>query len=157
MDYKKVIEKWLKDYNDIVIQLDSYKSLYNELEKQVRDGDAICYDKDKLSPSHKFSSDTEDKAIILANISIKINHLENKILVINQGIKQLNENERRIIELRYMRLNRWDKPLTWKQVSCSMNYDESWCRELCQRAINTLTKVMFGEIQAENPLNTSVF
>lgn len=156
MDYKKVIEKWLKEYNDTLIQLNSYKSLYNDFEKQVRDGDALAYDKDKLSKTYKISSDTEDKAIILANISIKINHLESKVLVIQQGIKQLNEKERRIIELRYMRLNRWDKPLTWVQISREMNYDTSWCRELRNRAINTLTGVMFG-IQAENPLNTSRF
>ena len=156
MDYKKVIEKWLREYNDIFIQLNSYKSLYNDFEKQVRDGDALAYDKDKLSKTYKISSDTENKAITLANMSIGINHLENKILVIRQGIKQLNDNERRIIELRYMRLNRWDKPLTWVQISREMNYDTSWCRELRNRAINTLTGVMFG-IQAENPLNTSVF
>ena len=155
MDYKKVIEKWLKEYNDTLIQLNSYKSLYNEVEKQVREGDAIAYDKDKLSPSFKFSSDVENKAIILANISIKINHLENKVLIIKQGIKQLNEKERRIIELRYMQLNRWDKPLTWAQISREMNYDISWCMELRNRAIITLTEAMFG-IQEENPLNTSV-
>lgn len=155
MDYKKVIEKWLKDYNDVLIQLDSYKTLYNDVENQVREGDALAYDKDKLSKTYKISSDVEDKAIILANISIKINHLENKVLILKQGIKQLNEKERRIIELRYIQLNRWDKPLTWIQISREMNYDTSWCRELKNRAIITLTEVMFG-IQAENPLNTSV-
>ena len=156
MDYKKVIEKWLKEYNDTLIQLNSYKSLYNELEKQVRDGDALAYDKDKLSKTYKINSDTEDKAIILANISIKINHLENKILVIRQGIKQLNENESKIIELRYMRLNRWDKPLNWVQISREMNYNISWCMELRNRSIITLTKVMFG-IQEENTQNTRGF
>ena len=155
MDYKKVIEKWLKDYNDVLIQLDSYKTLYNDVENQVREGDALAYDKDKLSKTYKISSDVEDKAIILANISIKINHLENKVLILKQGIKQLNEKERRIIESRYIQLNRWDKPLTWIQISREMNYDTSWCRELKNRAIITLTEVMFG-IQAENPLNTSV-
>jgi RinA family phage transcriptional activator len=156
MDYKRVIETWLRNYNDIIIKLDSYKSLYNEVEKHVRDGDALEYDKEKLSPSHKISSEVEDNAITLANMSIEINHLESKILVIQQGIKQLNEKERRIIELRFMQHNRWDKPLTWVQISREMNYDISWCRELRNRAINTLTGVMFG-IQAENPLNTSRF
>jgi len=156
MDYKKITEKWLRDYSEILIQLDSYKTLYNDVEKHIREGDAIAYDKDKLSPSNKISSDVEDKAITLANISIKITHLENKILVIKQGIKQLNENERRIIELRFMQLNKWDKPLTWVQISREMNYDISWCKELRNRAIITLTEVMFG-IQDENPQNTRRF
>ena len=156
MDYKKITEKWLRDYNDILIQLDSYKTLYNDVEKHIREGDAIAYDKDKLSPSNKISSDVEDKAITLANISIRINHLENKILVIKQGIKQLDEKERRIIELRFMQLNRWDKPLTWVQISREMNYDISWCKELRNRAIITLTEIMFG-IQDENPQNTRRF
>ena len=156
MNYKKVIEKWLKEYNDTLIQLNSYKSLYNDFEKQVRDGDALAYDKDKLSKTYRISSDTENKAITLANMSIEINHLENKVLIIKQGIKQLNDNERRIIELRYMRLNRWDKPLTWVQISREMNYDISWCKELRNRSIITLTGVMFG-IQDENPQNTRRF
>jgi len=156
MDYKKITEAWLRNYNDMIIQLDSYRSLYIEFEEYVKNGDAICYDRDKLSPSYKFSSDTENKAIELATLQSKINHIENKVLVIKQGIKQMDEKERRIIELRYMKLNKWDRPLTWVQISRAMNYDISWCRELRNRAIVKLSVVMFG-IQAENPLNTSLF
>jgi len=157
LDYKKITENWLRNYNDILIQLDAFKELYAEVEEHIKNGDAICYDKDKLSPSYKFSSDTENKAIELATLQNKINHLENKVLVINQGIKKMDEKERRIIELRYMQLNKWDRPLTWMQISRQMNYDISWCKELNRRAINTLTKVMFGEIQDENPQNTRRF
>lgn len=157
MDYKKITENWLRNYNDILIQLDAFKELYTEVEEHIKNDDAICYDKDKLSPSYKFSSDTENKAIELATLQNKINHLENKVLVINQGIKKMDEKERRIIELRYMQLNKWDRPLTWMQISRQMNYDISWCKELNHRAINTLTKVMFGEIQDENPQNTRRF
>jgi len=156
LDYKKITENWLRNYSDILIHLDACKELYAEVEEHIKNGDAICYDKDKLSPSYKFSSDTENKAIELATLQNKINHLENKVLVINQGIKKMDEKERRIIELRYMQLNKWDRPLTWMQISRQMNYDISWCRELKSRAIVKLTVVMFG-IQAENPRNTSGF
>lgn len=153
MDYKKIIETWLREYNDITIQLESYKTLYAELFEEIKGGDAIAYDKDQLSKTYKFTSDTENKAISLAILSTKVNHLENKILVINQGIKQLNDKERKVIELRYMQVNKWDRQLTWVQISRKMNYDESWCKELRNRAINSLSVVMFGR-QDESGLNT---
>jgi len=153
MDYKKVIETWLREYNDLTIQLNSYKTLYAELLLQVKNGDAIAYDKDKLSPSYKFSSDTENKAIELAILSTKVNHLDNKITVVNEGIKQLNEKERNIIELRYMQTNKWDRQLTWVQIARITKYDERWCKEIRSRAINNLALVMFG-IEHENSLNT---
>lgn len=156
MNYKKITENWLRNYGDMLIQLDAFKELYAEVEEHIKNGDAICYDKDKLSPSYKFSSDTENKAIELATLQSKINHIENKVLVIKQGINKMAEKERRIIELRYMKLNKWDRPLTWVQISRQMHYDISWCRELRNRAIVNLSLVMFG-IQAENPLNTSLF
>ena len=153
MDYKKVIETWLREYNDLTIQLNAYKTLYAELLLQVKNGDAIAYDKDKLSPSYKFSSDTENKAIELAILSTKVNHLDNKITVVNEGIKQLNEKERNIIELRYMQTNKWDRQLTWVQIARITKYDERWCKEIRSRAINNLALVMFG-IEHENSLNT---
>jgi DNA-directed RNA polymerase specialized sigma subunit len=155
MDYKKVIETWLRDYNEINIQLESYKMLYEEIELHVKNGDPVQYDQDKLSGTNKFNSQVENEAIQLATLKTTINHLENRRLVVDQGVKQLEDKERRIIELRYMKLNRWERQLTWLQISCEMKYDVSWLRELRNRAINSLVEIMFGEIQAKNPLNTS--
>jgi len=155
MDYKKVIETWLRDYNEINIQLESYKMLYEEIELHVKNGDPVQYDQDKLSGTNKFNSQVENEAIQLATLKTTINHLENRRLVVDQGVKQLEDKERRIIELRYMKLNRWERQLTWLQISYEMKYDVSWLRELRNRAINSLAEIMFGEIQAKNPLNTS--
>ena len=157
MDYKKVIETWLRDYNEINIQLESYKMLYEEIELHVKNGDPVQYDQDKLSGTNKFNSQVENEAIQLATLKTTINHLENRRLVVDQGVKQLEDKERQIIELRYMKLNRWERQLTWLQISYEMKYDVSWLRELRNRAINSLAEIMFGEIQAKNPLNTSDF
>ena len=144
MDYNRVVEKWLMDYKEMTLKLNSLKVLYIEYELRVKNGDALAYDKDKLSKTNKLVSEVENHAIILAEMSINITHIENKILVINQGIKQLSEKERRILELRYMQNNRWDRALTWVQISRQMNYDVSWCRELRCRSVKTLAEVMFG-------------
>ena len=157
MDYKRVVEKWLRDYSEMVIQLDSCKVLYADIEFHVKNGDPVQYDKDKLSGTNKFNSQVENEAIQLATLKTKINHLENKILVVDQGVKQLSEKERKVIELRYMRLNRWERQMTWVQIAYEIKYDVSWLKELRNRAIDTLTNVMFGEIQDENPLNTRRF
>lgn len=149
MDYRKVVETWLREYKELVIQLESYRALYNECELQVKEGRALTYDKDKISKTNNFYSETESQAITLANIKTTINHLDNKILVINQAIKKLNEKEKRVIELRYMQTNKWDKPLTWVQISYMMNYDISWCKELRRRAIDALTEIMFGKGKKE--------
>jgi len=157
MDYKKIIETWLRDYNLISIQLESYKMLYEEIELHVKNGDPVQYDTDKLSGTNNFNSQVENEAIQLATLKTTINHLENKMLVVDQGVKQLNDKERRIIELRYMKLNRWERQQTWVQISYEMKYDVSWLKELRNRAINTLVEIMFGEIQDDNPLNTRRF
>lgn len=149
MNYTTILENWLKEYNTMKLQLASLKELYADTEKGISEGHAIDYSKDKLSQSYKINSEVENIALELVLIRNKIDHLTNKIEVIENGIEGLSTKEKRIIELRYIdrkRIKYTDqyRNYTWREISEMVGYYERHCRRIKDEGIAKLVKNMFG-------------
>ena len=150
MDYKEIIEKWLKEYTEMKLQSASSKEAYSDLEKSIAEGHAIDYSKEQLSPSHQFNSEVENIAIELALLNDRIKHLDSKLEVLDEGIESLSFKEKQIIKLRYIDLQR--VPYTdqyrnyrWWEISNIIGYEQSWCKRIRKTAVEKLAKKMFGK------------
>lgn len=149
MDYTNIIETWLKEYNNMKLQLASLKALYSDTERGIKEGHAIDYSKDKLSNSYKINSEVENIALELALISSRIEHLTNKLDILDKAIEKLSVKEIQIIKLRYIEQKRirytdqWRK-YTWWEISNMVGYAESWCKKIRKSAIDKMKLTMFG-------------
>ena len=150
MDYKEIIEKWLKEYTEMKLQSASSKEAYADLEKSIAEGHAIDYSKEQLSPSHKFNSEVENIAIKLALLGDRIKHLDSKLSVLDEGIEALKLTEKQIIKLKYIdrkRIKYTDqyRNYTWREISEAAGYEQSWCKRLRKSAVEKLAEKMFGK------------
>lgn len=140
MDYIKEVEKWLYNYNTFKTAIENLKIMYLEKEKELEDGRPIQYDKERLSKTNSFSSETEKKAIELATIKGRIEIMENKVKIIDNALNALNETEKKIIDLRYFKGEQW-----WK-IAYSVAFSERWCKEIRRNAVKKIALSMFGRL-----------
>ena len=150
MDYTEIIEKWLKEYTEMKLQSASSKEAYADLEASIKEGHAIDYSKEQLSPSHKFNSEVENIAIELALLNDRIKHLDSKLEVLDEGIESLSFKEKQIIKLRYIDLQRVPysdqyRNYRWWEISNIIGYEQSWCKRIRKTAVEKLARKMFGK------------
>ncbi|MCT4507925.1 MAG: hypothetical protein N4A48_04065 [Tepidibacter sp.] len=151
--YKKT-EWMLYNYKMLKVSVENLKSEIQELNMDTTGTGAIRYDKEKTSPTYSIVCTTEEEAI--ANIE-KINRLEkqimktqNKIDKIDRALDALNEDEKRIIKLRYI------EGLQWWQVAGMAKYSERWCKEKRKISIEKLSLGIFGYTSLLLPENCHI-
>lgn len=141
MNYYKATENFLYNYNSLKASIQNMKQEIKEIDHHSIS--AINYEKEPTSETHKFYSDTEEKAIraIERKEQLKLNILitESKLKRIDRAIDALNDNEKQVIYERYIKGRQW-----W-EVAYKVKYNERWCKELRRRAINKIAIGLYGE------------
>lgn len=152
MDIK---EKYYKETEYLLYNYKMFKISIENMNKEIEfikkeDGaKGISYDGIRTSPTHKFSSATEDTA--LSNIE-KIDYLEhsirkieNKIERIDRAIEGLTDSEKSVV------LDKYLKGQQWYIVAYNVCYSERQCRNLRRSAIEKIAIGLFGEIATSLP------
>ena len=140
--YYKSVEKLLYNYNMLKINIEITDKQLEELKEE--DGvTAIDYDGVSVSDTNKFYSQTEDAAMM--NIGIeellkkRKERIQNKIDIIDRLLQGLNDTERTIIEMHYIKGKQW-----W-QIAYEVKYSERHCRRIRTDAICKLAVGLYGE------------
>ncbi|WP_099192776.1 sigma-70 RNA polymerase sigma factor region 4 domain-containing protein [Tepidibacter mesophilus] len=140
--YKKT-EWMLYNYKMLKVSVENLKSEIQELKMDTVGTGAIRYDREKTSPTYNIVCTTEEEAIAnierISKLEKQIMKTQNKIDKIDRGLSALNEEERTIIESRYI------KGLQWWQVAGIVKYSERWCREKRKGAIEKMAIGLFGD------------
>lgn len=144
-DKFKKMEKTLYDYrkldtaiNNIDIDIEHMK---NDITLK-----AISYE-EKSSPTNAFSSTVENEVIkrsehmekeIARLRSLKADKMALRTKIYN-ALKDLKENEYRLVELRYL-----DKEKrTWLDIGLELGFDMGYCQKLRNKIINELTEIIY--------------
>lgn len=140
--YYKSVEKLLYNYNMLKINIEITDRQLKELEYE--DGiTGISYDGVKTGKTYKIHSQTEDTAMrnIEAEELLKKRKekLKNKMDIIDRLLEGLNDIERTIIEMHYVKRKQW-----W-QIAYEVKYSERHCRRIRSEAICKLAVGLYGE------------
>lgn len=140
--YYKSVEKLLYNYNMLKINIEITGKQLEELKHE--DGmTGISYDGEKTGKTYKFHSQTEDTAV--RNIGVeellkkRKEKLQNKIDIIDRLLEGLNDIERTIIEMHYIKGKQW-----WR-IAYEVKYSERHCRRIRSEAICKLAVGLYGE------------
>ena len=136
------VEKLLYNYNMLKANIEIADKQLEEL--KYEDGmTGISYDGEKTGKTYKFHSQTEDAAMM--NIGIeellkkRKERIQNKIDIIDRLLQGLNDTERTIIEMHYIKGKQW-----W-QIAYEVKYSERHCRRIRTDAICKLAVGLYGE------------
>ncbi|MBZ4656496.1 MAG: putative sigma factor [Thermoanaerobacter sp.] len=140
--YYRETEYFLYNYKMFEISIENLKREIEYLENE--DGvTGIDYSSEKISPTYKFSSITEDTVLAVSEkihyLQRCIERIQSKIDSINRALEGLTEIEREIIEKRYFE----GKP--WYVIAYEVSYNERWCKELRRRAISKIAIGIHGD------------
>lgn len=146
--YYNRLESDLYNYKALKLSITNLKKDIEEFERM--DGvNSVPFDTMKLSNSFKFSSSVEDSA--LSNIE-KIDYIkhcirrtEDTISGIDAALEILTEEERKIIELRYIENKQW------YNVAYAVKFCERHCRELRSRAMLKMAISIYGNTAVLQP------
>lgn len=130
MDYKSYVEDLLSTYNDSTEQLKSKQQMYEYIMGGLH-GMPLDYDKVRISCTNVITSSTEDYALLLAQIADTIKWYEDRINLINNLIRCLNQIELLVIEYRFID----NEHHTWKEIGKLVDRDEIHCIKIKKRAI----------------------
>lgn len=151
--YKKT-EWMLYNYKMLKVSVQNLKSEIEELKSDTVGTGAIRYDKEKSSPTYNIVCTTEEEAIDnierISKLEKQIMKTQNKIDKIDRALDALNDDERKIIKLRYI------EGLQWWQVAGMAKYSERWCREKRKGAIGKLALGLFGDTSLLVPFNIHI-
>lgn len=140
--YYKETEYLLYNYEMFKISIENLKEKIEFLKQE--DGlKGIDYNKDKISPTYKFTSIVEDTVLSLSEkihyLEHSIRRMQSKIEAIDRALEGLTKTEKDIIEKRYFE----GKP--WYVIAYELNYNERWCKELRRRAISKIAIGIYGD------------
>ena len=140
--YYKSVEKLLYNYNMLKINIEIMDKQLEELKHE--DGmTSISFDGVSISKTNKIHSQTEDTAMrkIEAEelLRKRKEKLESKLETINKLLSGLNDIERKIIVMYYIKGKQW-----W-QIAYEVKYSERHCRRIRAEAICKLAVGLYGE------------
>lgn len=138
MEHYKQTEAWLYKLNSLKVYVEKLKDEYAELE-EIAEGKAVEYDQDKLCETYAFVSATENIALEMWKKATKIKHLNNRIAVLEKAMEILNNTEKQILKLKYFE----NQP--WFNIAYQVQYSESHCKRIRNRAIRKLSIALFGD------------
>lgn len=149
-NYYKKLESDLYNYKALKQSIVSLRKDIEEFER-IDGVNSVSFDSLKISKTFKFSSSVEDSA--LSNIE-KIDYIrhcirrtEDTIKNIEEAFELLTQEERDIIEYRYID----NKP--WYNIAYKVKYNERWCRELRKRAMVKMAISVYGKRAVLEPFS----
>lgn len=134
---QQIIE-WLQEYTSIKA---SIKYLNESVEDIAEAGMGICYDKEKISPTYKFSSGTENAVIRMekADITNRIKSMCNIVKAIDNALTSLTETEKIVIT------NRCIKRQYYYQFCYQIGASERTAKRIKKDALKKMVIVIFGK------------
>lgn len=142
-DLFKKTEVILYDYNNLALKIDLLKAEIKDIEETYKGCGAIGYE-ERPQATNKFNSAVENEILQREKIlkALKID-LSNKVKLkrrIDGAVQGLKDEERKLIELRYIN----KRSLSWNQVAYVLKYSQEYCRkDLRRNAVNKLTDTIF--------------
>lgn len=140
---EKIIQK-LHTYSNFSKSLKTYTDEVEEYTKSLLMFDNLkSYELKFLSGPKSSNSDQilnnlisiyEDLNNLINYMKDKINTLVTLKVEIDEALNLLNENERLIIEYRYL------QKMKWEQINDILHIDRRWCNELHKRAVKKIGK-----------------
>lgn len=130
---------------------ESIRTLEKDLEEFDRiDGvNGIAYDGIKIGKTFKFASSVEDTALSNVEKLDYIRHCmrrtKDTIDNIERALEVLNDEERSIIQLRYL------EGCQWYNIAYKVKYNERWCREIRRRAMYKMAICIYGDTAVTEP------
>lgn len=144
MNYKKVIENWLREYDDLKLRIDADWILINETKINV--GSLSDPFREKTGKTNKFNSEVENIVIEIEKIQERLDKNIRKMKILNEALNKIGYTEKRILELRYIKAKKWN------YICEEVNYEYRWCQELKNRGLNQMVKMLFPQNNAQKPL-----
>lgn len=142
VDKYRAIEGMLYKYTTLINEIKNVELEIEELRNDYRGCGAISYD-EKSSPTYKFSSSVENE---VESKNKKIAYLEKlkrgkeiQIEKINNALEVLDQQQRKIIELRYLN----PKKIGWLKISEIIGISDVTCRTLKTKSINAMIPIVF--------------
>ena len=127
------VEELLKNYNSIKLQIYIFKEELSSIENTGVS--AINYDF-KSSPTNEIQRPTENEALYITQrkkqLEMKIFILEKKINIIDRALEHLEDTERDIITMRFIK----NEP--FYKICLEVHVSERWAREIRRRAITKI-------------------
>lgn len=134
----RAVEGMLYNYKKLKAQIKNIELDIEERENDYSTLSAVQYDKDSLSKTYKFSSEVENKVIKLDhdNTTEELKYLQAKkrskeiqIERIDNMLSVLNEDEKKLIEMRYF------DNIPYKDIADILCKSDSWLQELRKKII----------------------
>lgn len=142
-DLFKKTEAILYDYNNLALRIELLKAEIKDIEELYKGCGAIVYE-ERTQSTNKFSSSVENE-IIEKEETLKVlkYDLSNEVILkrrIDCAIQNLKDEERKLIELRYIKKSQ----LSWNQISLILNYSQEYCRKTIKKnAISKIKNIIF--------------
>lgn len=136
-------EAILYDYNNLALKIDLLKAEIKDIEEIYQGCGSISY-KEKTQATNKFNSSVENEILEKEKL-LKANKIDlnNKVILkrrIDSAVKGLKDDERKLVELRYIN----KRPLSWNQIAFVLKYSEEYCRkDLRKKAITKIGDTIF--------------
>lgn len=134
---QQIIE-WLEYYNAYKASIENFKTL---IEDVAEEGMGIDYSKDKIGPTNKFNSITENAVIRLDKYDIqnKIKSMSNIINSVDKALNSLLDAEREVI------INRCMKGMYYYQFCYKIGASERTAKRIKKEALKKMVIVIFGK------------
>lgn len=145
-------EAILYDYNNLALKIDLLRSEIKDTEEFYKGCGSIVYE-EKTQATNKFNSSVENEILEKENrLTVLRYDLRNKVILkrrIDRAIQNLKDEERKLIELRYIN----KRSLSWIQISFVLKYSQEYCRkDLRKSAINKIGNIVFYDLYCQNNL-----
>lgn len=139
----KKTEAILYDYNNLALKIDLLKAEIKDIEETYQGCGAIGYE-ERTQATNKFNSSVENEILEKENrLTVLRYDLRNKVILkrrIDGAIQNLKDEERKLIELRYIN----KRSLSWNQIAFVLKYSQEYCRkDLRNKAIIKISDVIF--------------
>lgn len=137
-------EATLYDYQMLESDIDYLTLEIKRVIENYKGCTGLDMSKEKTGATHKFNSDVENEVIHrekeIRNLKMDLNNKKTLKEQIDSVVNRLNDNERKLIELRYLNRNK----LTWKQVAYILGFNADYvCKEMRRTAIEKIGRTIF--------------
>ncbi|MDH2474498.1 DUF722 domain-containing protein [Clostridium perfringens] len=136
-------EAILYDYNNLALKIDLLRLEIKNTEEFYNWYDSIVYE-EKTQNTNKFNYSVENEIIEKENrVRVFRYNLRNKVILkrrIDGALQNLKDEERKLIELRYIN----KRQLSWNQILLILNYSQDYCRKTIKKnSINKIKDIIF--------------
>jgi len=141
MDHYKETEKILYSLNPLKASIENMECELEELKEGKDIGLTGTVITEKIGPTNAFNSATENEAMYIIErqelLKRRIKATTRKVNRINRSIESLDNTEREIIAMRYLKGNQW-----W-EIAYAIKFSERHCKRIRNSAIEKITIALF--------------